>query len=101
MPPRCFTMDEELSITDGWAPMFGTFRDVEELQSWAQAQSRRAREDYVATGTLISLGYALAMADIAASEIRSGSDAAAYQLGLVSVPDEPVLLHRLTDSAAA
>jgi hypothetical protein len=51
--------------------MIGSFQDMADLQSWATRRADDSLESYRSGGTLLSLGYALAMLDIAESKICS------------------------------
>lgn len=44
---------------------------VDELKVWAARQAEQAQDDYIRTGATLSLGYALAMSDIANSVVVS------------------------------
>lgn len=70
--------------------MIGYFRDAVELQAWADAQALRAREDYQRDGALVSLGYAMAMADIAGSVVDPRVEPPAYQLAFSAVEAQEV-----------
>ena len=54
--------------------MIGYFRTGSEMQQWAAAQAEQARVEFERTGSTVSLGYALAMSDVAASVVDSRVD---------------------------
>ena len=47
--------------------MLGTFQNLDDVYNWARTQADAAFDRFGRTGALVSLGYALAMADIAQS----------------------------------
>ena len=60
--------------------MIGYFREAAEMTAWARLASDSARAAYVSTGNILSLGYAMAMADVAASVVGEGVETPAYQI---------------------
>ena len=62
--------------------MIGYFRNFEAIRAWAHRRAEEANEDYQRTGNLVSLGYALALQDVARSEMGDGVEVPAYQRDL-------------------
>lgn len=50
--------------------MIGHFTTTTELTEWARTRAAQAREAFERDGSLVNLGYALAMTDIAGSIIE-------------------------------
>lgn len=69
--------------------MIGFFQTFDDLQNWARGRARSLEDDYTQTGNLVSLGYALAMQDIARSEMGPSVEVPAYQREIEPIAHDP------------
>jgi hypothetical protein len=63
--------------------MIGFFTSATQVPEWAAQRAEQLFADFIETGSLLSLGYAMAMEDVAHSVIDPDADIPAYQADMV------------------
>ncbi len=59
--------------------MIGFFQNFEDIRSWALGRAVAQEAEFAGTGSLVTLGYAMAMRDIARSEMGADARVPGYQ----------------------
>lgn len=81
--------------------MIGYSQDAVGLQAWAQTRSDVARAEFVETGSLVTLGYSLAMADIAQFVVGPLAGMSQQQLAFAARPKLGIAKDGLVERRAA